>query len=74
MKFLFDNLSFLKLLNNVFVLFRVPDTAPMKLKMKYSSSFKALIDKAPKLNAKLEIHDIDDLKYQDVRTEVSQKK
>lgn len=44
----------------------VPDSAPMKLKMRYSSTFKTMIQKAPKVNGKLEAHDADDLDYKNI--------
>lgn len=52
----------------------VPDTASTNLKMRYSTTFKNVCMKAPKLNAKLEVHDLDDLKYKAIVGEVSQGK
>jgi len=44
----------------------VPDEAPMKLKMKYSSTFKAMITKVPQLNCKFEVHSLEDLEHQEL--------
>jgi len=44
----------------------VPDTAPMKLKMRYSSTFKTMCMKSPSLNGKVEAHDADDLSFKTV--------
>jgi len=49
----------------------VPDTAPMKQKMRYSSTFKNVCIKAPKINSKHEAHDLDDMKYKALASEVS---
>eukprot|EP00111_Clytia_hemisphaerica_P024683 TCONS_00072737-protein len=48
-----------------------PDTAKMQLKMRYSSTFKTVCNKAPKLNAKVEAHDMDDISYKAVVNQVS---
>ena len=45
---------------------RCPDDAPMKLKMRYSSTYKTVKAKAPSLNGSLEAHDSDDLDYKGV--------
>lgn len=47
-----------------------PDSAPMKLKMRFSSTFKTLMNKAPKINGKLESHDQDDVNYNNVISNV----
>jgi len=51
-----------------------PDSSSMKLKMRYSSTFKTVCQKAPKLNGKVEAHDMDDVKYKSVVSEISNKK
>jgi len=43
-----------------------PDSASMKLKMRYSSTFKTICQKAPKINGKVEAHDMDDVAYKTV--------
>lgn len=51
-----------------------PDSASMKLKMRYSSTFKTVCQKAPKLNGAIEAHDMDDVAYKQVVAKVSNNK
>jgi len=51
----------------------VSENSPMKLKMRYSTSFKNMCTKAPNVNNKLEAHDADVLTYKHLTDEVFKK-